>query len=232
MSILSLTRLRKPLVCAMFSALALGTAGLATAASKGKNHEPAKAGAASTKGNSAALAQQLARYGDKNKDAMAMIMAARLQNEAGVRDTELAKAGKPTESSKKAADYSSKALLERAKQYAGDRKDLIALADDAASGARGRVEGPFRGQTVVKGGYTDTISVTLDGGSSALIAISGDGDSDLDLYVYDESGNRVCSSTSNGDDEYCRFTPKWTGKFRVKVQNNGKIDNRYTLLFN
>jgi hypothetical protein len=54
----------------------------------------------------------------------------------------------------------------------------------------------------------------------------------LDLFVYDESGNRICSSTSNGDDEYCRFTPKWTGKFRVKVQNNGKIDNRYTLLFN
>ena len=226
--------MKKTLIAVALISMTTGAALAATGAKTGVNGGAKAAdGAANHKGEAAALSVQLARYGDKNKDALAMIMAARLQTEAGFRDTKLDKEGKPTESAKKATDNSTKALLERAKQYAGDRKDVLAMADDVAqSSSRGRVEGPFRGQTVVRGGVTDVIKVTLEGGDQAVIAISGDGDSDLDLYVLDENGNQVCRSVSNGDDEICRFTPKWTGKFTVKVKNNGKTDNKYQLMFN
>jgi hypothetical protein len=207
------------------------SAGMAVAANKGTNSGKQGDGAASRKGEAATLAVQLGRYADKNKDATAMIVAARLAQDAGIRDTKLDK--KSPEGTKAGPDYTPKAMLDRAKQYAGDRKDVIAMADDAAqASSRGRVEGPFRGTTVVKAGQTDVINVTLQGGDAALIAISGDGDSDLDLFVLDENGNQVCRSTSTGDDEYCRFTPKWTGKFTVRIKNHGRIDNRYQLMFN
>lgn len=221
-------QLKKTILAAALITMTLGTA---IAANKGTNLGKPGDGAASRKGETATLAVQLGRYADKQKDASAMIVAARLASEAGIRDTKLDKKG--AEGTKAGLDYTPKAMIERAKQYAGDRKDLLAQADDVAQAAsRGRVEGPFRGSTVVRGGQTDVINVTLQGGEQALIAISGDGDSDLDLYVLDENGNQVCRSTSTGDDEYCRFTPRWTGKFIVRVKNNGKIDNKYQLLFN
>lgn len=220
--------IKKTLVAAALMTMAVGSA---VAANKGINQGKASDGAASRKGEAATLSMQLARYADKNKDATAMIVAARMAQEAGIRDTKLDKKG--AEGTKVGVDYSPKAMLERAKQYGNGRADIVAMADDVAqAGARGRMEGPFRGNTVVKGGQTDVIAVTLVGGEQALIAISGDGDSDLDLYVMDENGNQVCRSVSNGDDEYCRFTPKWSGKFNVRIKNNGKVDNKYQLMFN
>lgn len=70
---------------------------------------------------------------------------------------------------------------------------------------------------------------TFIGNQDALVTISGDGDTDLDLYIYDQNGNEVCRSTANGDDEYCAWNPRWTGAFRVKIKNYGNIYNRFNI---
>lgn len=220
--------------------VAMATAGVLAAESKGKNVSPATP-AGKADGNTSVslthLSAQLAQYGDKNKDPLAMVVAAQLQVQAGAEGKAIEKKeeGKPTGEAKPILDVTAKGLLDRAKQYAGDRKDLIALADDVAkSGARGRVGGSdiYVGTTSVRAYTTDVVPIRFRGGEVAVVGISGDGDTDLDLYIYDENGNQICSARSSGDDEICRWSPRWAGEFRIKVQNHGGVSNRYTLAIN
>jgi hypothetical protein len=189
----------------------------------------------------AALADQLATYGDRKKDAMALIVAAKIQSEVGVQAGKQERtAGKgPDKGDKKAAaapqprDNSVAGLTARAKQYAGDRKDLIALADDVAkAGARGASGGPKSATHNVEARATDQFRISFQGGQPAAVAISGDGDTDLDLYVYDENNLLICRADGVSDDEICRWTPRWTGMFRIEVRNLGTVYNRYRILTN
>lgn len=59
------------------------------------------------------------------------------------------------------------------------------------------------------------------GGELAVIELNGDGASDVDLYVYDENGNFIGSSTSAGPFERVTFEPIWTGDFEIRVVNYG-----------
>jgi len=76
---------------------------------------------------------------------------------------------------------------------------------------------------------TDTWTVTLYGYEDYVIEVDGDGDTDLDLYVYDENGNCVGSDDDRLD--YCvvRITPRWTGKFEIRIVNRGNVYNNYDL---
>ncbi len=231
-----MTLRKKTLAAAMVLAIASGAA---FAAEKGKNVGATKKGANGADNRVVAqLAMQLAQYGDKNKDALALITAAKMQVQIGVQASTAVKETAKGEAvqadaGKKALDPTAKGLLDRAKQYAGDRKDLIALADDvAAAGSRGLMNGPALHEDVVSSGATDSYALTFRGGELARVALSGDGDTDLDLSIYDENGNAICSSARTGDDEYCEFTPRWTGRFLVRVKNYGGVYNRYELLMN
>lgn len=74
---------------------------------------------------------------------------------------------------------------------------------------------------------TDVYRVTLERGERWFICLSGDGDTDLDLYVYDENGNLIDSDSDSSDDCVCTVTPKWTGRFTIKIVNRGSVFNRY-----
>ncbi len=74
---------------------------------------------------------------------------------------------------------------------------------------------------------TDRYVQRFYAGESVYIYVNGDGDTDLDLYVYDENGNLLDSDTDRGDTCLCSFTPKWTGRFTIKVKNLGNVYNRY-----
>ena len=78
---------------------------------------------------------------------------------------------------------------------------------------------------------TDTYVQRFYAGESVWIRVRGDGDTDLDLYVYDENGNLIDSDTDTDDKCLCIFTPKWTGRFTIKVKNLGNVYNRYYIRF-
>ena len=80
----------------------------------------------------------------------------------------------------------------------------------------------------VKAHSTDVYTVTFRGGVEAWVYVSGDGDTDLDILVYDENGNFVCDDESC-DDSGCTFTPRWTGKYKIKVVNKGNVYNQYQI---
>lgn len=77
-----------------------------------------------------------------------------------------------------------------------------------------------------------TFTVSFVGGRKAEVALLGDGDTDLDLQVYDENGNLVASDEDDTDRCYVSWTPKWTGPFTIKVVNHGWVHNIFRIATN
>ena len=96
----------------------------------------------------------------------------------------------------------------------------------------GATNGAGRQNETVNANDTDTYVITFNGGEPAMVVVSGDGDTDLDLYVYDENGNLVASDTDYTDDCIVSWSPRWTGKFVIRVRNRGNVYNRYTIATN
>jgi len=63
------------------------------------------------------------------------------------------------------------------------------------------------------------------------ILLRGGGRTDLDLEVYDSSGNLVGRSNWGGDNEEVAFNINWGGPFTVRVINLGSYSNGYQILF-
>ncbi len=96
----------------------------------------------------------------------------------------------------------------------------------------GVVGGPKRISDRIKGYATDAYELDFQGGEQAIVELRGDGDTDLDLYVYDANGQLVASDTRRTDQCLATWTPRATGTFTVKVKNLGSIHNRYVLRTN
>lgn len=118
-------------------------------------------------------------------------------------------------------------------ELAADDEALVGLIEDAmAEGARGRIGGAVEWLSRLPAGQTDVWEIPFYGNSYAEIAVSGDGDADLDVAVTDENGNVICYDVSWSDRIYCDWTPSWDGYFYVTVQNMGSSRNSYYLLTN
>ncbi len=96
----------------------------------------------------------------------------------------------------------------------------------------GRVGGAGQTTTRVEAYDTDVFEIDFRGGETALVVLRGDGDTDLDLFVYDENDNLVAVDDDSTDQCVARWTPRWTGTFRVEVRNLGDVFNRYTIRSN
>lgn len=81
----------------------------------------------------------------------------------------------------------------------------------------------------VSANTTDVYTVKLYAGEDAYIYVEGDGDTDLDIFLYDENGNLIDSDTDELDDCLVTCCPKWTGTFKLKIKNLGDVYNRYRL---
>lgn len=178
------------------------------------------------------LANGLIAYGDATKDAVALVLAAKIKAENPI----AVKAGEAEAADSKGtgSDGSIGAVLERAAEMAkGDAAVLAMIEDVKATGARGYISGALCHQDRVLSGKTDVYDgLVFEGGEFALVSLRGDGDTDLDLAVFDENNNHIDSSTAGGDRETVSFTPRWTGPFRVEIKNYGGVYNDYVLCLN
>ena len=86
--------------------------------------------------------------------------------------------------------------------------------------------------TAVSAYGMDVYHVTFYGGELAEVAVAGDGDTDLDLFIFDEFGNLVASDINGGDLCLAQWYPAWTGTFRIEVRNLGGVYNRYQIATN
>lgn len=186
------------------------------------------------------LASDLVRYGYSQQSAMPLINALQIISENPTqplkaeveRDVEViedaSKSGKVT------LDFDT--ILADAKDFADGNETLLSLLAqieaDNQGAHRGAVNGPSKTYETVRAGDTDIYRISFVAGYLAEILVSGDGDTDLDLYVYDTNGNLIESDTDYTDDCYVRWVPRWTGSFIVKIVNRGRVYNRYVMLTN
>lgn len=189
--------------------------------------------------NTLRVAAELSKYGYANNDALSLIQAARLSKRAGFtledrKKDEVEEMRPAPEPEKKGGQVSldPAKLLADAKAMADNDGVLLALIDDVNSNVRGAVGGPRYASSRVNAGSTDIYNISFKAGELAMVIVVGDGDTDLDLYVYDNNGNLIDSDTDYSDDCVCTWTPRWTGNFRVKIVNRGRVYNSYVLRTN
>lgn len=185
-----------------------------------------------------ALAQQLAEYGRRTNDPLALTTAAQImintpradlegEPEAGTTDRP-ATENKPEEDAQMVAATD---LLTTARGAASGNQELLDMIGRvearARTATRGAVGGAREGMYRVERYSTNTHRISFRAGEPAVVYINGDDDTDLDLYVYDENGYLIDSGLGYSDQERVEWTPRWTGEFRIEVRNLGGIWNGY-----
>ena len=106
-------------------------------------------------------------------------------------------------------------------------------AEIASAGAtRGAVGGPKYSEDRVYG--KDYVDYTCKFWANELaeVIVIGDGDNDLDLYIYDANGNLIASDTDYTDQCVCRWVPSWTGAFTIRIVNRGAIYSNFAIATN
>lgn len=187
------------------------------------------------------LANQILRYGYENKSTLALLDALHIFSENPTQAFKASKEGEAVDESKtdgkKAKvlfDYES--VLADAKAFADGDPNLLALIDnidaEAKGAQRGNINGPSRDYAAVNGNSCIDYTASFVANELAEVLVSGDGDTDLDLYVYDSNGNPIASDTDYSDDCYVRWVPAWTGRYTIRIVNRGPVYNRFVILTN
>ncbi len=110
---------------------------------------------------------------------------------------------------------------------------IAALVSVSVLGISSAVADPVGGakadHTRVEANATDVYKVDCWGDEVTAIRIQGDGDTDLDLYVYDEAGNLISSGTGYSDCEEVQVQPYYRQTMTIKIVNRGNVYNAYSI---
>lgn len=183
------------------------------------------------------LSSMLARYGRDNKHPGALALAARLVQDVKPKDAPKLKI-KGDEDGKKNAPKAKKTglpkdsagLLAMAKTMAGkDKKQAAAIDSMMKMGARSRnTDSPGCVDRRIDGHTTHTYRpLKVYGGTLTIMMLRGDGDTDLDFWIYDENGNLKFSDLDSSDVMAVRWVAPYTQKIILKVRNRGSLYNNY-----
>ena len=104
---------------------------------------------------------------------------------------------------------------------------IIATLSISAISFAGAVGGPKVVKESVRPMSTDFYQIYFRGNEVAHVEVKGDGDTDLDCYVYDQNRNLVAQDIDSTD--YCvlNWVPRWTGPFTLFIKNQGDVSNVY-----
>ncbi len=187
------------------------------------------------------LANQLLRYGYENKSTLALLDALQIFSENPTQVLKASKQGdavdeSKTDGKKAKVSFDYESVLADAKEFADGDSNLLALIDnidaEAKGAQRGNINGPSRDYDAVNGYSNIDYTASFVANQLAEVLVSGDGDTDLDLYVYDSSGNLIAKDIDYSDDCYVRWVPAWTGRYTIRIVNRGAVYNRFVILTN
>lgn len=187
-------------------------------------------------------ATSLAKYGYATFSPSSLAEAARILSTTNLQDL----SAKPTrgasqeQASKQCVvSFEPAQLIADAKKYANNDKAILSYIKQveksiasAPASTRGAVGGPKYAQDRVYGKDYVQYQVKFWAGELAEIIVVGDGDNDLDLYVYDQNGNLIASDADYTDQCVCRWVPAWTGTFTIRIVNRGAIYSNYAIATN
>lgn len=231
----------------------------AGAADKPANTDPDKAEAKSASDLSpTATAAELAIQGENRKSPLLLLAAAEILADHKVSERSADKVdGKGTGDN---ADghlpgLDMQTLIDRARELAKGNADMEAAVEamiaTIESDSRGLVYRQGKGlesieiegvtyKVVNEGldqidpGETLTLeNVVFEGGLPATILVVGDGDGDLDLWVYDgDNGALIGSDTDSSSVCISNWTTRYEGPFTIVVKNVGNIYEKFYVLAN
>lgn len=200
----------------------------------------AKAAAASTRPvDVVALAADLASHGYSTNSPLSLLTAAELLMQAspsalsGKQGTRM-----PSVAAKSGTTvrFEPGAMISSAIAMGGGNAGVSALASQLqnrlATGAKGAVGGPRSTVDRVLSNSTDIWEISFRGRELGSIRVDGDGDTDLDCYVYNSAGTLV--AYDNDLTDYCvlDWYQSSTGTVRLEIRNLGDVYNEYILSTN
>jgi hypothetical protein len=180
------------------------------------------------------LASELARYGYQNRSSLALIESANLFLTAIAEEIlpeNAEKGAGETTATTNAVSFEPQKLFESAALFAEGDQTLLDLIQKVQSAdfTRGAVDGASAICDRVLGGATNQYSVKFYGGESVTVIVAGDGNTDLDLQIFDSNGTLIGSDAGNSSESIITWLPNKTETFTIKVVNKGKIQNDYII---
>lgn len=185
-------------------------------------------------------ADQLVVYGYNTEQALPLIQALEIYNRFGVSDVPGSRVRESStvdttmyEPAKKESQVSFKIedIIAAAMRFANGEESIQAMIKSVGT-TRGRVGGPVRHHDNIPAHSTHIYRILFKGGEPVMVSLSGDGDTDLEMYIYDEDDNMVYDDAVFCSANEPIFTPKWTSRYKIKIVNKGNVYNRYVLSIN
>ena len=116
--------------------------------------------------------------------------------------------------------------LDRARVLAGDRQDLLSLVDSLPNLRPKTAAAKVDAESMELGPRaTRVLRKRFEGGKDAAAALmpsdgaGTSGQADVDLFVQDERGASVCSVERPGLPKLCRWAPRLSGEFTIRLVN-------------
>jgi len=127
-------------------------------------------------------------------------------------------------------------MLQDAKLFAQGDENLLASIEKmeqmASAGSRGAVGGPYTIMRRVEKYSRNSYTADFKASQLAEVVVIGDGDTDLDLFIFDHNGNLISSDTDYTDRCYVSWRPLFTGEFTIVIENLGAVYNEFILITN
>ncbi len=186
----------------------------------------------------------LTRYGHAHQDAASFLQAARMLGKQPIQIIGIDQvtvspatdATMTTHAQHRPFFLNADTLLAEGRRLAGTDTILLALANQVAweldFRARGRTDGPKTMAAQVKGGSSFAATWSFKGGKVATISVVGDGDNDLDLFVFDKRNKVVAQDDSHIDACEVHFTPSKKADYKIVVKNWGNSYSDFVLITN
>jgi hypothetical protein len=173
------------------------------------------------------LSEALADFGEHHADPIALIEAAKMRKMLPV----------PLNGADGAAsDAPWESLLTRAAQLAGPNPMVASLiADVRHLKVRDIPVIPLDIKLLhklVKQNGADRAEVRFQGGEVAVVYVHPVSGAGLDLFVYDDLNNLICTASSGVEGPECRWRPRRDGSFLIDVRNNSANEVAYELAIN
>lgn len=187
------------------------------------------------------LAYQIAGWGKANNNAQALLLAARMLQDAPASSDGAAGTNTPLKDAPAAgtapaslrAPVTAQSLLNDAKALAnGDRYVMQQAAMLEGNASKGVVSGAIDIVRDIPARTVHSITFTARAGERLSVRAIGDGDTDVDVVLKDENGRVVCNDDDPDTWGGCDVTPAWTGRFTMDVINNGSVWTRTHIITN
>jgi hypothetical protein len=174
------------------------------------------------------LSDELADFGERSADPMALIEAAK------IRKMLPPPLNAAPDASTEARTW--QALLTRASQLAGPNPMVAAFITEVRRlKARNIPVIPIEISLLhkqIKQNSADRAEVHFLAGEIAMVYIRPVAEVDLDLFVYDDLNNLICTGGGTGHESECRWRPRRDGSYLIDVRNNNAADVDYELAIN